>query len=87
MKLRFLQTYSKSLTRIDNVLVALHQITHTEPVFTDNVNVSVNRPLEIKALRQVTLINGSTHYVSAKLLNSLIDVETPYGLQADDNGE
>jgi len=87
MKLPFLQTYSKSLTRIDDVLVALHHIAHTAPVFTDHINVSVNRPLEIKALKQVTLIDGSVHYVAAKLFNSLIDVETPYGLQADDNGE
>ena len=87
MKLPFLQTYSKSLTRIDNVLVALHSITQTAPVFKDKINASVNRPLENKALKQVTLIDGSIHYVSSKLLNSLIDVDSPYALSEDDDSE
>lgn len=87
MKLPFLQTYSKNLTRIDHVLVSFHSIAQTAPVFQDKINVSVNRPLEIKALKQVTLIDGSIHYVSSKILNSLIDVDSPFSLSEDNNGE
>lgn len=80
MLLQYLQTYSKNLIRIENVLVAAHQIVKTESVFGDIVNVSVNKKLEIRALRQVTMTDGSTHFVAAKSLYLLINCDSAYSL-------
>lgn len=81
MELNFLNTYNKGLTKIDGVLVALSYIVKIELAFTDTVNVSVNRPLEIKSLKLVTLIDGSTHYVSSKNLEVINVLDSEYYLK------
>jgi len=81
MELNFLNTYNKGLTKIDGVLVALSYIVKIELAFTDTVNVSVNRPLEIKSLKLVTLIDGSTHYVSSENLEVINVLDSEYYLK------
>lgn len=81
MELKFLNTYNKGLTKIDGVLVALSYIVKIELAFTDTVNVSVNRPLEIKSLKLVTLVDGSTHYVSSKNLEVINILDSEYYLK------
>lgn len=80
MQLSYLQTYTKGLVKVDDVLVAVHQIIKTAPVFADIINVSINKPLEIMPLRQVTLVDGSIHYVSTKILLEMIKVHSPASL-------
>lgn len=80
MQLSYLQTYTKGLIKVDDVLVAVHQIVKTAPVFADIINVSTNKPLGITPLRQVTLVDGSIHYVSTKILLELIKVHSPVSL-------
>jgi hypothetical protein len=77
MQLSYLQTYTKGLVEVDDVLVAVHQIVKTAPVFADIINVSINKPLKITPLRQVTLVDGSVHYVSNKILLEMIKVHSP----------
>lgn len=83
MQLRYLQTYTKGCSSIEHVLIALHQITQTDPVYQDKANVSVNKPLIIKPLLQVTMVDGSKHYVSSKELLSLVKFE-PVNFLKDD---
>lgn len=84
MQLRYLQTYDKDCASIEHVLVALDKITQTAPVFKSESNISVNRPLRIKPLLQVTLADGSIHYVSSKELLSLVKFDPVRFLKEDD---
>lgn len=84
MQLRYLQTYTESCNSIEHVLVSLDKIVQTAPVFQEKINASLNRPLRIKPLLQVTMVNGSKHYVSAKELLSLVKFESVGWLKDDD---
>jgi hypothetical protein len=83
MQLRYLQTYTEGCNSIEHVLVALDKIIQTEPVFQEKINASVNRPLRIKPLLKVTLVDGSKHFVSSKELLSLVKFE-PVSFLKDD---
>lgn len=71
MESKFVYTYNKNLKRLDHLIISLEHIVKIEFAFTESINVSVNRPLEIKSLRLVTLVDGTTHYISSKVLEEI----------------